>query len=127
MPILRSATGQVFAAYLPELTVMPLIKSELARMKKETGKSPALADVLSAIAKVRKAGLGHTSGGILPGVLALAAPIYNYDNKLAAVVTALGPKGYFDDSVHGRTATELLALSARLSIRLGARLREDQG
>jgi DNA-binding IclR family transcriptional regulator len=126
MPVLRSATGQVFAAYLPEATVMPFIKGELARMKRENGKAPTLADVSHALDKVRKAGLGHTSGGILPGVLALAAPVYNYNNQLAAVIAALGPKGFFDDSLNGKTANELLASSVKLSMRLGARLQSRQ-
>jgi DNA-binding IclR family transcriptional regulator len=34
MPLLRSATGLVFAAYMPERTVAPFIEQELAEMKK---------------------------------------------------------------------------------------------
>jgi DNA-binding IclR family transcriptional regulator len=121
MPLLRSATGAVFAAYLPEAITLPFIKAELAEMRKKEKTAPTLSEIADRMAKVRKVGLGHTSGGVLPGVLALAAPVYNYNNQLTAVITALGPSGFFDDSLQGRTAKELRAASVRLSERLGAR------
>lgn len=120
MPLLRSATGEVFAAYLPEAITLPFIKNELAAMRRKDKTAPTLSNISDRMAKVRKAGLGHTAGGVLPDVLALAAPVYDYNNQLAAVITALGPAGYFDDSLHGRTAKELRAASTRLSERLGA-------
>ena len=120
MPLLRSATGQVFAALLPQSMTHSLIKADLNEIKKLQGKAPTLHEAKETLKKVRKRGLGHTAGGVLPGVLALAAPIYDHDNQLAAVVTALGPAGHFDDSLTGPTARALLASSRRLSERMGS-------
>ncbi len=119
MPLLRSATGQVFAAFLPSSRTASLMKEELKELKRE-GRSLSMDEVEERLKQVRKTGLGHTAGGVLPGVMALAAPIYNHNNQLAGAITALGPSGFFDDSINGETARVLLACSQRLSANLGA-------
>jgi DNA-binding IclR family transcriptional regulator len=120
MPLLRSATGQIFAAWLPQSTIAPAMKAELSEMKKQQGTVLSMDEVEARLEKVRKAGLGHTAGGVLPGVLALAAPVCDHNDSLVAVITALGPAGHFDDSPNGKTARALLASSRRLSERLGS-------
>ncbi len=122
MPLLRSATGQMFAAILPSSVTASLLKEELADIKRLQGKAPTADEIDTKFKKIRKAGLAHTAGGVIPGVLALAAPIYNSSNQLAAVMTALGTTGFFDDSMNGATARTLLDSSQRLSARLGSTL-----
>lgn len=123
MPLLRSATGQVFAAFLPDTQTAAALKAELKEIQKIQGKLLSTQDVEDMLGKVRQRGIGHTSGGVLPSVLALAVPIFDSNNKLAAVVTALGPAGHFNDSVDGDTARALLAASHRLSARMGSTLK----
>jgi DNA-binding IclR family transcriptional regulator len=122
MPLLRSATGQVFAAILPSSMTSSLLKEELSDIRRLQGKAPSAEEIDAKFKKIRKAGLAHTAGGVIPGVLALAAPIYNSSNQLAAVMTALGTAGFFDDSMDGVTARTLLDSSQRLSMRLGSTL-----
>ena len=120
MPLLRSATGQVFAAYMPQVTVMPLIEQELAEMSERKLPVPTMAELKSRLENIRKVGLGHTAGDMLPGVLALAAPLFNHQQELAGVIAALGPSGFFDDALDGDTARELRDAAAAISQRLGA-------
>jgi DNA-binding IclR family transcriptional regulator len=120
MPLLRSATGQVFAAYLPQQKTKPLIERELAEMAERKVAVPGTAELQARWERVRKAGLGHTAGEMLPGVLALAVPLFNHQQELAAVIAALGPAGFFDDSLEGTTARELRRVAAAISLRLGA-------
>lgn len=122
MPLLRSATGQMFAALLPSSMTASLMKAELNDIKRLQGKAPTPEEIDKRFKKIRTAGLAHTAGGVIPGVLALAAPIYNSSNQLAAVMTALGTTGFFDDSMNGATARALLDSSRRLSARLGSTL-----
>jgi DNA-binding IclR family transcriptional regulator len=121
MPLLRSATGQVFAAYMPSAVVEPFIQQELEEMRQGKMPVPNEAELTARLARVRKVGLGHTAGGMLPGVLALAAPLFNHQQELVGVITALGPRGFFDDSLEGTTASELKAAASSVSHRLGAR------
>lgn len=120
MPLLRSATGRVFAAFLPDAVIRPYIAAETEELR-ETGALPLGEQELEAqLDSVRKGGLGHTAGEMLPGVLALAAPIFDHDNELAGVVAALGPRGFFDDRTDGHTACELIKTAGRMSRKLGA-------
>jgi DNA-binding IclR family transcriptional regulator len=120
MPLLRSATGQVFAAYMPERTVAPFIEQELAEMKKRKMSVPTPDELKKWLESIRATGLGHTAGEMLPGVLALAAPLFNHQNELVAVIAALGPAGFFDDAADGETARELRQAASSISQRLGA-------
>ena len=120
MPLLRSATGQVFAAYMPERTVAPFIEQELAEMKKRKMSVPTPDKLRKRLQSIRATGLGHTAGEMLPGVLALAAPIFNHQGDVVAVIAALGPSGFFDDTADGETARELRQAASSISQRLGA-------
>ena len=120
MPLLRSATGQVFAAYMPERTVAPFIEQELAEMKKRKMSVPTPDELRKRLERIRATGLGHTAGEMLPGVLALAAPLFNHHGELVAVIAALGPAGFFDDTADGETARELRQAASSISQRLGA-------
>lgn len=122
MPLLRSATGQVFAAYLPDATVRPFIEQELAEMKIQKMPLPSDKQLQSRLEKVRSLGLGHTEGEMLPGVLALAAPLFDHQHELAGVIAALGPAGFFDNSLDGETARQLKQTAGIISKRLGANL-----
>lgn len=119
MPLLRSATGQVFAAFLPEPATAPLLEREIDELRKAGGKAPSREDLHKRWVNVRTHGLGHTAGEMLPGVLALAAPVFDHEGTLAAVITALGPVGFFDDARDGETARELRRAAAAVSERLG--------
>jgi DNA-binding IclR family transcriptional regulator len=120
MPLLRSATGQVFAAFMPEAMVMPFIEREVAEMKSQKMPVPTLAQIKSRIEQTRKTGWGHAHGDMLPGVLALAAPLFNHQQELVGVITALGPTGFFDDTLEGPNAGELRQAANTISQRLGA-------
>lgn len=57
-------------------------------------------------------GLGHVAGDMLPGVFALAAPIFNHQSEIVGVVAASGPKGFIEDSMK---ATSLVSCECRRS------------
>jgi DNA-binding IclR family transcriptional regulator len=122
MPLLRSATGQVFAAYLPKKIVSPLMEAELEDLRQLGLALPSNAQIESRLASVRETGLGHTAGEMLPGVVALAAPLFNHDQELAGVIAVLGLAGHFDDSLTGPNAVNLRRAAHEISRRLGARV-----
>ena len=121
MPLLLSATGRVFSAFLPEEQTGPLLAQERSMLRRN-GKSAidrkAFEDLM---ADVRERGLGSTAGDMLAGVFALAAPVFDHDDRLCAVITALGPEALFDIQPDGRTARELQKAARRVSERLGSK------
>lgn len=118
MPLLNSATGRVFAAFLPDAQTRAMIAAEAAE-------APALAEGYDAVlAGTRARGLGLVDGDLLPGVASLAAPVFDQQGDLVAVIAALGAQGQFDASHDGPVAAALRDASETLSRRLGYRAGE---
>jgi DNA-binding IclR family transcriptional regulator len=80
LPVLASATGRAFVAYLPSVVTEPLVREE--------GRSRADADKVAR--EVREDGHAAVSGDVIPGLSAAAAPILDSRGNAAAVVTLLG-------------------------------------
>ena len=119
MPLTRSATGRVFAAYMPQQVIQPWIKRELASNAKKYPDISTVEAMNKVVGETRTNGLGHVQGTMLPGILSLSAPVFNAQNELAAAITMLGPVGAFDDSPTGPLGVALTSAANRLSRRLG--------
>ncbi len=125
MSLLNTATGLCFAAYLPEAAVAQMLKLEAIRLHGEAAtkraKGPATAAALdAALREVRRHGLARAVGRPIPGINALSAPIFDFNGRLALVVTSLGPSGTFDTRWDGALATAMRETAAAVSMRLGA-------
>lgn len=101
LPVTRSATGHVFAAYLPDDLVEPFARREGAE------------DTFPAIrASVRRAGLASVDSSVIPGLLALAAPVLDPQGEAAAVITLLSTSAkVLDDGAERRLREACEALS----------------
>lgn len=75
LPVLSSATGQVFLAWKGDAAVMALAGSK--------AKASALATA------VRNAGYADISGDLVPGLTAVAVPVLDGTGTLVAVITAV--------------------------------------
>jgi DNA-binding IclR family transcriptional regulator len=121
MSLVFTATGRVFAAWLPPALTAPMIRAELAR----SGSGPASDapprrdEVDAALADVRRRGLARAVGHPVPGVNAFSAPVFDHTGALALVLTTLGPAGTFDASWTSPMAAALRDSAAALSQRLG--------
>jgi DNA-binding IclR family transcriptional regulator len=82
LPLLTSATGRVFLAYLPLGQTAALV----AREKIPDNKATSLA------ASVRARGIGQVTGDHIPGLSAVAAPILDAHNEAAAVLTLVAAR-----------------------------------
>jgi DNA-binding IclR family transcriptional regulator len=114
MPMLSSATGRVFAAWLAPAVSRPFIDAELT-----AGPITTEAEAEAIVAATRAAGLGWTQGGLNATVNALSAPLFDYRGALAGAVSALGPAEDFDVALDGPLAAALRAAGHRLSRDLG--------
>jgi DNA-binding IclR family transcriptional regulator len=121
LPLLSSSSGQVFAAFLPETITAPIVRNEI-RANQKRG-DPRLAcshqEAVSLIADVRRRGLGRVTGEMMPGVHALAAPIFDHRGHAVAVIAAMGPSDLFDSRWNGETAKLIRGIAQRVSSRLG--------
>ena len=134
MPLLSSATGLCFAAFMaadrPSGASSPtnglgrvaaMLQAELALVQKlarpDLPASNAALDQL--LDGIRRRGLARVVNTLLPGVAAFCAPVFDADGHLALGVVALGSVASFDSDWDGAVAQPLLLAAQQLSADLG--------
>jgi DNA-binding IclR family transcriptional regulator len=120
LPLMSSATGRVWACYLPRSETEALMASELQRLATESQKSiEDLRDYYDErISAVRIHGLARADQERRQGIAALAGPIFNRSG-IAYAMTLLGPTGDLDLSYQGETAVKFRAILEGISRQLG--------
>ncbi len=121
MSMAHTATGRLFASYLPPKVVERLVTEDLAR---QSGRADGPMDltrpqVEEAILDTRKHGLSRTIGQPIPGINAFCAPVFDSAGHLVLGITAMGPAATFDSAWNGKVAKPLRACAAEVSQRLG--------
>lgn len=118
LDLLTSASGRIFAAWLPHETTDQRIEQELAGTDIPGLKTRA--DVDRLLAQVRADGVASVSGyHLVPGVEAVAAPVFNFKNEITIAMLVVGVQGMFDMSLDGPVVAALKRAAADLSGRLG--------
>lgn len=119
MPLLRSATGQVFGAFLSAATTREVLDAELAlASSNDPVRTKGDADAL--FEGVRQRRLGRAAGSFLSSISGVSVPVFGEAGKLAGAITSLGLLGNFPDADDGPVVQALRGWSDRLSARLGA-------
>ncbi|MBL8388896.1 MAG: IclR family transcriptional regulator [Hydrogenophaga sp.] len=133
MPLLTSATGRCFAAFMGQdgpdaQRIGPMIREELARVKKLPHSGAPLVDVPQSpqdvqklLEETRAQGLGRVVHSLLPGVGGFCAPVFDAQGRLALGLVVLGSVATLDTGWHSTAATALRLAAARLSADLGYR------
>lgn len=120
MPLLSSATGRCFAAWLPAATTAPLLQAELQQTHgADAPTAPAIAALQPLWAEVRAQGAARVEGHLLPGTAAFCAPVFDASGQLALGVLCLGPSTRFDARWQGAVHGPLSAWARQLSHDLG--------
>lgn len=116
MPLLPSAVGRVFLAYLPEALTGPVLKSQY-RPDEENPLDECEVDQVKAT--VQGEGMAFTSGTLIPGLASLAAPVFTTGSALPLCVTIVLPDQMATPKVLRSLRAELLATTAAISAGLG--------
>ena len=116
LPLRTSATGRVFAAHLPASVLRPVLAAEAKRGEARATSPGATARIL---AEVRRNGLAAVEGTLIPGLNALAAPVFDQRGALALVVGAVGRRETLAARPRGPAAAALKEAAALLSRQLG--------
>ena len=131
----HTASGRLFGAYLDAALVKRLLDDERhratasltskARQPRQPGmpppaRLPAWRAFALQLAEVRARGLSRSVGEVVPGINAMAAPVFDHMGAMVLSFTAIGPAAVFDTTWDGAIARELRASAAQVSQRLGA-------
>lgn len=124
LPVLTSATGLAFAAWLPPETTASFIDAELAQGGVDAASSDAAA-LAQQLAEIRATGMvrlvGTDAFADLYGtrISAICLPVFDPTGAMVLALTAIGASDRLDIGESGRLVTRLRACAATLSQRLG--------
>lgn len=122
MSLVHTATGRVFAAYLPPKVTEHLVDAELDRGALSAAERRTSAKEFAAtLATIRERGIARATGHPIPGINAFCAPVFDHTRSLVLAITLLGPAGTFDASWQSPLARELATTAERVAARLGYR------
>ncbi|MDP3250784.1 MAG: IclR family transcriptional regulator [Hydrogenophaga sp.] len=131
MPLLTSATGRCFAAFMGNQgrdneRIEPMVAAELVQLKNlprsglplvDVPRNPA--EVLAVFEETRRRGLARVVHSLLPGVGGFCAPVFDAQGRLALGLVVLGSVATLDTEWDGPPATALLRCARQLSADLG--------
>jgi DNA-binding IclR family transcriptional regulator len=123
MPLLASATGRCFAAYLSREAIAPMLREEIARAQK-VGRSDLPTTMTQArqlLDEVRERGVARVVDTLLPGIVGFCAPVFDSDGHIALGIVAVGSLATFDPEWQGAVDQPLRSAAAQLSSDLGWR------
>lgn len=116
MPLLTSAIGRVYLAYLPAAMTGPVVEGELAALG---ASAPTATEVVEARASVLTQGVATTFGEVIPGVTSVAAPVFPAGQSIPLVVAVALPSRLGSPEEVGRVTAELLVATAEISSDFG--------
>jgi DNA-binding IclR family transcriptional regulator len=118
--LLHTATGRVFAAFLPQ----DVVKAHLRSASRISGLlEPATNETseerLAQVERARRAGYATAVGSPIPGVNAIGAPVFDHSGQLQSVVTIIGPGRLVDVSAESPLIGRVTQFASQLSSALG--------
>lgn len=126
----NTASGRLFAAHQTPARAREQLDSERKRQKAmpesrvagmpAAPSLPSWKDFEAQLAEVRTHGLSRSVGEVVPGVNAMAAPVFDHTGAMTLAITAIGPAGVFDTRWDGAIARALTSCAGHVSQRLGA-------
>ncbi|MBT9457644.1 MAG: IclR family transcriptional regulator [Burkholderiaceae bacterium] len=119
MNLRGTASGRLFAAYLPTETVLAALAMEA--VLDGQGSAALDAELQAQLTLARQQGIASSRDGVVQGVSALAAPVFDDQGRMVLSLTAIGPSGSFDLELDGGTALALKRSGLELSRQLGWR------
>lgn len=106
LPLLTSATGRVFLAFLPTRQTAALAAHEVMA---------GHGDPTTLAAQTRALGIGQVAGDHIPGLSAIAAPVLDPFGEAAAAITLVGAR----DGIAPGAVERLRIAAAEASARIG--------
>lgn len=111
MPLLTSSVGRVYLAHLPRALTDPVLQAQGAR--------PGAGEIDEIVEQVRRRGHALTSGGVIPGIASVAAPVFTTGDSLPLVVALALPESAASVEVLESCTAALLETTTAMSAELG--------
>ena len=123
LPLLGSASGRVFSAFLSTRLAEHAITREFASGVTPTyeGRKLSKSNFLEMLETVRRDGVACLKGDFTPGIDAASAPVFDHQGRIQFALTVLVPAGVVDLGPRSQRAGILRQVAAECSRALGHR------
>jgi DNA-binding IclR family transcriptional regulator len=115
LPMLSSSIGRVYLTHLPRTLTDPVVAAQDATADQRFTDE----EIERIKADVRHNGFAVTSGGVIPGVTSVAAPVFTTGEALPLAVAIVLPARLATDDVLRAVSAELLNTTGAMSAQLG--------
>lgn len=122
MPFARGAISRAIMAHLPRRQLLPLVAAHLPDLS-AIGLGNEVDEVLESLREVRRTGFAMARGEVTPGVVGIAAPVFDAAEAPIAALCATSAASHVDDARLLRMADDIRA--AARDITLALRIRRD--
>lgn len=119
MSVRNTATGRLFASYLPSKVVEQFLASDAARLALHEDKKRSKSSFEADLVENRKHGMARTIGDPIPGINAFSAPVFDALGNIVLAITVMGPADGFDSRWDGAVAKALRECCTEISRQLG--------
>ena len=118
-----TATGRVFAAFLPKAVIEAHLEAERrdGSERLRIGDPATAASFEKAVEQVKKQGFATADQSPVPGINAVSAPIYDQTGHMQLAVTLIGPAKMVDIRQGSRHVARVIAFAESMSSKLGYR------
>lgn len=118
LPLLDTATGRVFLAFMPRAATAEVLETERReRVARKRPRSPV--DLRSIIADIRARGLVRNDSTMNEGFVAVSAPVFDHTGGICAAVTLVGPARLMNADQNGHNERTLIEATHLVSKLLG--------
>jgi DNA-binding IclR family transcriptional regulator len=116
-----TATGRVFAAYLPDATIKKALEMESldGDNSRYVGQACSFKELKAALPLIRYKGYGSIYPLPIAGINAIAAPILDHAGQIQMVITIAGSDKKLDTSDNSPQVNKLLTFTRYISAQLG--------
>lgn len=121
LPLLNSATGRVYAAFMPRAATTAMLRKEMREWEAQQLAAFAGGDLPMFLQSIRSARFAQAAGTLLAGFTAIASPVLDRAGQPVAVLSVVGAIGKMSDAPGQTPAQALVALTTRLSRQIGWR------
>lgn len=119
MSLAGTATGRLFAAYLPNQLSSEALLEDGRRLGPDIAKPVTPAELEGLLNQVREHGVSRSLNNPTAGVCAFAAPVFDYSANMVMAVALIGRTRSFDTDWHGAHAKAAKTCGMAISRRLG--------
>jgi DNA-binding IclR family transcriptional regulator len=116
-----TATGLVFAAYLPADLIKAAIRAQMSEPKttQRVGARVEFQAIVPQLERIRELGYGTIDTPPIPGIDAIAAPVFDDVDQIRMVITLIGHSGSIDVRPRSKDVQFVLQSAQRLNWQMG--------